>query len=47
MRKPVVAKVIDPYLKYYFWDNPNPYMRQNLKVKVLDAVKLEKAMQDI
>lgn len=47
VRKPVVANVLKPYLKYYFWDNPNPFMRQNLKVKVLDAVKLVKAMQDI
>ena len=44
MKKPEVAKVLDPFLKYMFWDNPNPYIRETLKVRTIDAVKLEKSV---
>lgn len=43
MKKPEVARVVDPFLKYMFWDHPNQYMRENLKVKTIDAVNLKKA----
>jgi hypothetical protein len=43
LRKPVIAVVVDPWLKYFFWDHPNPYIKEKLKVKLLDHFNLDKA----
>lgn len=47
IKKPEVAKVLNPFLKIIFWNHPNQYLRENLKVKTIDEVNLSKAIENI